>query len=124
MTVDELRHWILNDVGFGRSHDALPTYLLDRNSSAHLRSEWMVVCLPGEVRDHVSDSELMDWAARLERRSAVHLQVLRCKCRECLPTAEEHSYTAVFLDRKEHLRTTAKQEWLDDHKAAEHLTRN
>ena len=107
LTVDELRRWVRGLASNNWSApDALPIYLLWRGPDPI--GDGRVICVAGEVIDHVAADELSAWAERLQRRASVLLQVVRTKSRECILDADEQTLRDAHLACQATLQVEAK----------------
>ena len=100
VSVDELRQWI--EKRLLHSAVSLPTYLLGRGSIS-LRpfpdQVCRVICLPGDVRNHMSAPDLDRWTEMLGF-SSILLLVLRSDSRECVLESSEQARIAEYLSER------------------------
>ena len=110
VTVDELRAW-LGELARSRFFDAAPAYLIRRRPERDgLGCYGAVVCVAGDVRNHVSASELDEWAAWLARGQIV-LQILVSDAREVVINDSEAKKIERYLRKQSAALEASAAEW-------------
>lgn len=107
ITVEELKRELhLLHVTSFMSHPK-PAYLLGRDPG---RADGRVICLPGDVRNHIPAVELEEWAERL-RLATVCLEILPGASRECNPDADTKARISAYLALQAQAIEQQADEW-------------
>ena len=111
MTIAELREGVEQLIRRD-TPKVVPVYLLDRAGSSVMPGfeAGSVICIAGEVRNHVSASELASWAEKLARCS-IFLQVLSANTPELQADAHELQAKQAHLEQQSPLLEAADADW-------------
>ena len=110
VTVDELGAYI-GELASSRAHDAVPVYLLLRRPELPTCGHsGQVLCVAGDVRNHVAASELSEWAVRLERCKML-LHIVSSDTRELVFDYAERARIDTYLSEQAAVHEQMNAEW-------------